>query len=238
MASIYAKIFLEAQTPLVLARRFRGKINIQRPRKPHYTRALVEAVTQPIYEKPVLSLEACKKKKAKSEETEINPYSEIIAKEILNWFNHSRCTAIYHLNSVNAEDWFNAKVLFHRLNMHLKAYPKQAITLALSGSKYEEILPVFDARCALVFSPDGQPSKLMKISKKVPQIILIGAIAEDRILNRNQFVEYAALPSIDIVRAQLVSVLQSAAGDLVGNMEGHQANIVRMLETYAKKPEE
>uniref|UniRef100_A0A1B0CHK1 Large ribosomal subunit protein uL10m n=1 Tax=Lutzomyia longipalpis TaxID=7200 RepID=A0A1B0CHK1_LUTLO len=234
MASIANKLFLQTQTPLLLARRFRGKINIQRPRKPHYERALVEAVTTPIFKKPQVTMETCLKPKKGHEELPENPYLQIIAREMLNWFNHSKCTAIYHMNSINAEDMFRAKVLFHKQNMHLKAYPKKALIMALSGTKYEEILPVFEARCAIVFSPDGNPSKLLKISKKVSQLIFIGGIAEDRILSRNQFVEYAALPGIDIVRAQLVGVLNSAAGDLVGKMQGHQSNIVRMLEAHAR----
>lgn len=46
--------FLQTHTPSVISKRFRGKINIQRPRPPHYERARVLAVTQPIYkQKPV-----------------------------------------------------------------------------------------------------------------------------------------------------------------------------------------
>uniref|UniRef100_A0A1L8DRI8 Large ribosomal subunit protein uL10m n=1 Tax=Nyssomyia neivai TaxID=330878 RepID=A0A1L8DRI8_9DIPT len=234
MASIANKLFLQTQTPLLLARRFRGKINIQRPRKPHYTRALVEAVTRPIYEQPPQTRETCLMPRKNKVEVPENPYLQIIAKELLNWFNHSKCTGIFHLNSINAEDMFKAKVLFHKQNMHLKVYPKKALALGLSGGKYEEILPLFDAHCAVVFSLDGNPSRMLKITKKVPQLILIGAIAEDRILSKNQFVDYAALPGIDIVRAQLVGVLNSAAGDLVGKMEASQSTIVRMLEAHAK----
>ncbi|XP_059617845.1 large ribosomal subunit protein uL10m [Phlebotomus argentipes] len=237
MASMLNKIFLQTQTPLVLARRFRGKINIQRPRKPHYTRALVEAVTKPIYVYPPITLETCQRKREQTTK-KTNPYVEIIAKEVSNWFNHSRCVGLFHINSINAEDHFKARVLFHRQNMHLKQYPTEVLTVALRRTKYEKILPLFRAQCAIVFSPDGEAGKMVKISKKIPQLILIGAIAEDRILSRNQFMDYATLPGLDMVRAQLVSVLQSAAGDLVGKMQGHQSNIVRMLEAHAKKCEE
>ncbi|GAB0087287.1 39S ribosomal protein L10, mitochondrial [Sergentomyia squamirostris] len=234
MTSMVNKIFLQTRCPLILAKRFRGKINIQRPRKPHYERALVEAVTTPVYQHPPLSVERCTAEAERKDEALPNPYLEIIAREIHNWFNHSQCTGIFHMNSMSAEDHFNARVVFHKQNMHLKSYPKKAIHLALSGSRYEEILPLFEARCAVVFSPDGQPSKLLKVTKKTPHLILIGAIAEERILNRNQFTAYAALPSLDIVRAQFANVLHSAAVDLVSKMETHQGNLVRMLEAHAK----
>lgn len=49
MSLIKSFNLLQTNLPSLVSKRFRGKINIQRPRAPHYERARVLAVTQPAY---------------------------------------------------------------------------------------------------------------------------------------------------------------------------------------------
>lgn len=58
--------------------------------------------------------------------------------------------------------------------MYLKTYGIKIMNSAFIGTKYESLMPLFTSPYYLVFSPDENVDKLLKISKKTPQLVLIG----------------------------------------------------------------
>lgn len=224
-----------ARTPLLQFLRFRGKINIQRPKAPHYERARVIAVTQPKYAEPPKAL-TCFKSRAQRTATEIeNPYNAIIAREVRNWLDHSRLVAIFHLNSISADEIFRVRVDLHKQNMHLKSYGRKIIGQAVEGTRYEAILPLFHSNHCIVFSPDQQNvNKLLRITRRVPQMVLLGGIVENSLLSRNELMAFAQMPSLQVAQAQLVQTLNQAAGTVVQQLQAHQVQLVKVLDVHAK----
>lgn len=152
----------------------------------------------------------------------------------MNWFNHSQLVAIFQLNSISAEELFKVRVALHKQNMQFKAYGKRVMNLAIKDTKYENVLPLFEAKNCIVFSTEQKLKQLMKITKKVPQMILLAGIVENRIMSRTEITQFAAMPDLTTVRAQFVGVLNSIGGGLVNNLECHQKQLVNILETHAK----
>lgn len=217
---------------------YRGKINIQRPRPPHYDRALFNAVTEPIVPRPTITQECHQKRLEKqfvgAADKEINPYEVIIAKEVKNWLQHSKLVAIFHINSINSDDLFNVKVAFHKENMHLKAYGMSIMEKAMLGNQYEPLLPLFGAKNCIVFSEEAKIAQLLKIVKKTPQLILLAGVVENRLLSKNELVDLSKLPNLTTARAQLVGVLNSVGAGLVSNLQAHQTNFCNLLDVHAK----
>ncbi len=217
---------------------FRGKINIQKPRPPHYERALFNAVTEPIVPQPTVTQECFQKRlqrklDGKSEKV-INPYDVIIAKELVNWLDNSKMVGIFHINSINSEDIFNLKVALHKENMQFKAYGKSILRKAMVGSQYQTLLPLFNAKNCMVFSPEAKISQLLKIVKRTPQLILLAGVVEKRLLSKNELVDLSKLPNITTARAQFVGVLNSVGAGLVSNLQAHQTNLCSLLDLHAK----
>lgn len=230
-------VLLEIQSPVLQFKRFRGKINIQRPRKPHYDRALFNAVTKPVYPRSKLTEECFQwhQKAAVIRTDKVNPYEQIIAKEAANWFAHSKFVAIFHVNSILADDMFKARVSLFKQNMHVKVYGRSILQQALGDTKFKAILPLFEAKNCIVFSPDQKLQQLLKIVKKIPQLTLLAGIVENRLLSKTELTNFAALPTIDVARAQLVAVLQNAGGNnIVNSLQTHQTNLCQALDAYAK----
>lgn len=230
---------LNVPSPLLQFKRFRGKINIQRPRAPHYERALFNAVTNPVYKQPKLTEQCAVRHEApaasrRTDAVVQNPYERIIAREVTNWFAHSKLVAVFHINSISEDDMFKARVQFFKQNMHLKSYSKGIMKLALADSQYANLMPLFDAKYCVVFSPEQKLSQLLRISKRIPQMVLLTGIVEQRLMSRNQLQEFAALPTLDVARAQLVGVLQQAAGNqIVQHLQAHQTQLCAALDAYA-----
>lgn len=217
---------------------FRGKINIQRPRIPHYERALFNAVTEPIIPQPTLTQECfqkrMEKRSADTTERKVNPYEVIIAREVLDRLNKSKLVAIFHINSISSDDMFKVRVAFHKQNMHLKAYGKSIMRKAMTGNQYEPLLPLFDAHNVIVFSEENKIGQLLKIVKRSPQLILLAGVVENRLLSKNELVDLSKLPNITTARAQLVGVLNSVGAGLVSNLQAHQTNFCNLLDVHAK----
>lgn len=187
---------------------------------------------EPLYNQRCI--DAALKREMKKQEVTENPYSLIIAREVRNWFDHSKMICIFHLNSIQSEDFFNAQVAFHKQGMKLKAYGKKIMQLAIGGSKYEAILPLFDTKYCIVFSPEIKVNQVLKIVKKAPQFILLAGIAHDRYLSRNEFAALATMPDLQMQRAQFAAVLDSVGGQLVNNLQMHQTELCSLLDQHAQ----
>ncbi|KAH8298044.1 hypothetical protein KR018_005006, partial [Drosophila ironensis] len=226
-------------TPALQFLRYRGKINIQRPKEPHYERARVVAVTQPRYPEPPKSKTCFQTRAERTQQQLENPYNDIIAREVRNWLDHSKLVAIFHLNSITADEVFRVRVQLHKQNLHLKSYGRKIIGQAVEGTRYEAIMPLFHSNHCIVFSPDQQRvSSLLRITRKVPQMILIGGIVDETLLSRNELMAYAQMPGLQAAQAQLVQTLNQAAGHLVQQLQAHQNSLVQVLDVHAKSADQ
>lgn len=161
---------------LFQSKRFRGKINIQRPRAPHYERARVIKLTEPYYEskkKNMSLLELCGDLRPKVEKTVENPFQKLLAKDCLNWFNHSRLVALFHLNPMTADEQFNAYVSCKKYNMHFKIFGHETLNMALVDTKFEAFTEHYVSHNILLFSTETNIKQMLKITKKFPQMILL-----------------------------------------------------------------
>lgn len=170
-----------------------------------------------------------------------NPYERIIAREVKNWFDHSQMVAVLHVNPISGEDFFKARVAFHKNGMQLKKYGSSVLKQAINDTPYEVLLSL--QRCktactAFAFCTEhNNVSTIMKILKKIPQMMLLCGIVENRLLSKNELVEYSKMPDISIARSQIVNVLNMAAGQLVQNLESHQSNLVNILDAHVREGE-
>lgn len=67
--------------------------------------------------------------------------------------------------------------MLKKQNMYLKQYGKKTVRMALKETKYEPVLTLFSSRNFMVFSQEPQVAKLLKLNRKMPQLILMGKYA-------------------------------------------------------------
>lgn len=158
-------------------RRFRGKINLRKPRAPHFHKALYLEFTKPWFLKPDKDksiTELCKGHKEVYDKDEDNPFQRLIAKELFEYFKKSRLIIFYHHNPAKAEIEFKAYAAFQKENMFYKNYGKKTMEMAIKGTPYETVLDFYVSHNMTLFSPEPEIKKVIKMSKKYPQLIIIG----------------------------------------------------------------
>ncbi|CAG9766065.1 unnamed protein product [Ceutorhynchus assimilis] len=235
-----AKATCETVTPLIQFKRFRGKINIQRPRPPHFEKAKYLALTKPWYLPKNFgktNVELCSKSETLlyKKQEERNIFQEIIAQELNRWFTTSKLIAFCHYNSMSKEQEFDAYLQFKNAKMHFKQYGKKTLELAVKGTPYETVLDFYISRNLTIFSPEPEIKKLLRVLKKFPQLVLMAGIYENRLLSKDELLHYSTIPNLQMAQAGLVQTLNSASVQLVSNLNSHQTTLVSHLEQRVKQ---
>lgn len=236
--SVGTAFLLQSENVLTQSKRFRGKINIQRPKPPHYERALFNAVTQPIYPRTTLvddcrkeQLEKLRKRKI---ELDVHPYEKILARELRETFETSEMVLICQKNPIKSYHYFNFQVALHKINVKSKVNGAKILKEALRGTKYENLLKLLNIHCCMLCGDASSIGDVLKILRKTPPIILLAGSIGDRILSKNQLVEYSKLPDLQIVRAQFAATLNAPGGQILNHLQAQQSNLCYMLDAHAK----
>lgn len=169
---------LQTQNSLIISRRFRGKINIQKPRAPHYQRQLLIDISKPVYGKPEYLLPdivLCTKNKVERNRVVIdNPFERILAKECLDWFNTSKMVLFLHMNSISMEDKLPIYGNLKKNKIHLRTYGKKIVQMATEGTRYEAVNHLFTSHQNIIFGQPENIVKTLKILRKAPQMVVLG----------------------------------------------------------------
>lgn len=228
---------MNVQRLLVVAKRFRGKINLRRPQKPIYERALLEAVTNPIYPRTRI-IDECREKQLarllEKNECKSHPYQRILSRELFERLNTAKTILFCHVNSYKMDEIFTTLVELHKQDLHFKRYGKHVLHEAIHGTKFEAIECLFSAPTCIIYSEEHRVVEALKIIKKARPLILLAGIVDDRFLSKNELVEYSNLPSLDILRAKFAAELNSAGSSILNKLQAQQSNLCYLLEAHAR----
>lgn len=214
------------------------KPNIQRPIPDHYVKARYKAALEPIYPDHLTNkpwFEVCGNIITKKEEEERSKYEELLAKLFHSRFADSQLIAIFHENSTKALELMKIKQMLHGHDMKMVFGSKKIANMALAGTEFEPILRLHLSKTAYLCSKDLQVPKLLKFAKKMPTYVLLGGFVQGRLLTKTQLQWVATLPDINMLRAELCSILSSSTSQLSQALTYQQQNLSRSLELHAQQ---
>lgn len=165
---------------------------------------------------------------------EVHPYEQILSTELRELFETSEMALICQKNSINDYDFFKFKVALHQKDVKVKVHGKKIITEALKDTKFRSLLPVLNVSSCMLFGSPSSVGHILKVLKKTPQMLLLAGTMSDRILSKNELVEYSKLPDLQTTRAQFAATLNAAGGQILNNLQAHQSNLCYMLDAHAK----
>ncbi|XP_018320735.1 39S ribosomal protein L10, mitochondrial [Agrilus planipennis] len=226
---------------LVNSKRFRGKVNLRRPRPPHFEKARLLEFTKPHFQsyfKDKSMVELCNKNIQlwKKDNVE-NPYQRLLANDLYDKYINSKLICFYHLNTMKAEDQHKAFIMFKKQNMFLSDLGKKTVEMAIKGTPYETVLSLFTSRNMTLFCRDPDISKMLTITKKFPQLVLMAAIFEGTLLSRDEINYYSQIPDLKAAQSGLVQMLDRIGGNVVNQLSSHQTNLINQLEARVKQLE-
>lgn len=209
----------------------RNQPNIQRPKHPHFLKAKLLAVTEPMYEEDHRQpVEKCLKPTQITPPPILDALDKIYATELCDLFKTSKMSAIFTRYSFDFNEMHQAKIYFFKANMKVVVRNKYIVKEAIGDTEFRNLLPLFDAANFVVFSPDENISALVSINQKLPHYDLLCAVVGGRILSVTQLQALANIPDIDSARASIVQTLLSGAQSVAQSLQSHQNTLVQQLK--------
>ncbi|XP_037563153.1 39S ribosomal protein L10, mitochondrial [Dermacentor silvarum] len=235
MAALRAVVKLNPRIacPLVSQVRYR-RIRGRNPREPHFEKkAILEACKPIIPRRTEPDWEMCDLAKRIDVEREPHPYNRIRANILRNELHEAKLICFMHENASSREDRIKVHNMLFKKNFFLKAYNNETVRLAITGTKFESAMPFTLSRNALVLSPEADVRAFFKLTKKMPQFVLLAGIVHGRFLSREELQWLSTVPNIEYLQGQTCAILASAASRTLQITSHHQTKLSQLLASHA-----
>jgi large subunit ribosomal protein L10 len=120
-----------------------------------------------------------------------------------------------------------------------KVAKNRLATLALDGTRFDGIVPMLKGPTALAWAHD--PVAVAKVAvefaKTNDKLVILGGALGTQTLNADGVKALAELPSLDVLRAQLVGLISTPATRIAGILQAPAAQLARVFGAYATKDE-
>ena len=108
--------------------------------------------------------------------------------------------------------------------------------IILKDYKSKEFKALFNGPVALAYSEDEVSAAKVAVnfSKENDKLLILGGIADNKFLEQKDVLEIALLPSLDEIRAQLISLIQTPARNIAYALKFSANKLVRVVNEYSK----
>ncbi len=109
--------------------------------------------------------------------------------------------------------------------------------LALVGTKFEQLSPMFTGPTAIAFSRDpvAAAKVAVEFANKNDKLTILGGALGEKQLDAAGIKALATMPSLDELRAKLLGMLQTPATRIAGVLQAPAAQLARVFNAYATK---
>ncbi|CAN8011211.1 unnamed protein product [Ixodes pacificus] len=225
-----------AVSPAVTQVRFR-RIRGRNPREPHFEKKAILEVCKPIFgrdETP--SWERCSlTKRTETPEPFVHPYQRILADKLRAELHEAGLICFFHENPIPRDDRRAIHNMLFKKGFFLKNYSNRVVQLAIAGTKFETASPFTKSWNALLLSAEPDLKTLFRLTKKMPQFVLLAGIAHDRFLSRDDLQWLSTVPNVEYLLGQTCGILSSTASGLYRLTSHHQNRLSLLLASHAKQ---
>ena len=108
--------------------------------------------------------------------------------------------------------------------------------LVLKENKNKELKGLFKGPTAIAYSKDEVSAAKIAVnfSKEHDKLIILGGLAGNKFLEQNDVLEIASLPSLDEIRAKLITLIQTPAKNIAFALQFAATKLVRVFNEYSK----
>ncbi|GAN53601.1 50S ribosomal protein L10 [Tanticharoenia sakaeratensis] len=110
---------------------------------------------------------------------------------------------------------------------------------ALDGTQFDGIAPLLKGPTALAWAEDPVvvAKTIVEFAKTNDKLVVLGGALGSQTLNADGIRALAELPSLDVLRAQLVGLISTPATRIAGLTQAPAAQLARVFGAYAKAGE-
>ena len=158
-------------------------------------------------------------------------------KSLKEHFESSEGVVITHYMGLNTSEMTKLRSDVKEAGAMFCVAKNSLVKLALKNTKYLGLSDFFSGPTAVVFSKDPVAGiKVVKgFSDKNEKLKFIKAGLNDKVIDADEYLALAKLPSLEEIRAKLVGYLVAPQQQLVQVLNAASREIVGVLDSYSKK---
>lgn len=211
----------------------RSKWQSRKTRDPHFDRKRMIEVCKPFFVPDATpEWESCTKNEV--EIAQPHPYETILANELTKNWDHSRMILFYHMSSMKDAEYKQVRNAFFKSDLFLHTYTADVVKLALQNTPYASALHLFQSETALLFGADLAIDKVLKVSRKFTQVVLMAGIVDNVFYSRSQLQSLNEVLKRDSLQ-QLAQFLDFLPSKVNGTVNHHTRLLCHYLSEVASR---
>lgn len=167
-----------------------------------------------------------------------NQKSELVA-ELHGYFEEAELVVVTHNKGLTVAESTDLRGKVRAAGASYKVTKNRLTRLALAGTKFDSLSPMFTGPTAIAYSTDpvAAAKAVVDFAKTNEKLVILGAGFGGNVLDVEGVKALATLPSLDELRAKLVGMLQTPATRIASVLQAPGGQVARVLSAYAKKDE-
>lgn len=144
---------------------------------------------------------------------------------------------VAHQTGLNADEVTTLRRQVRSAGVSFKVTKNTLVRLAVVGTKFEHLAPLFTGPTAIAYSADpvAAAKVVVEFAAKNDKLKIIGGGLGAVHLSSDGVKALATMPSLDELRGKLIGVLQAPAAKIAAILQAPGGQLARVLNAYATK---
>jgi large subunit ribosomal protein L10 len=149
------------------------------------------------------------------------------------------CVVITHQVGLTVAEVTGLRRLMRGAGASFKVTKNRLARLALAGTKFEQLSPMFTGPTAIAYSRDPVAAAKIAVefANKNEKLTIVGGALGSQRLDAAGVKSLATMPSLDELRGRLLGMLNTPATRIAGVLQAPGAQLARVLSARAKQGE-
>ncbi|KAG8446878.1 hypothetical protein GDO86_014362 [Hymenochirus boettgeri] len=201
----------------------------------HFERQKLMALTEFIAPKPVTSERCIVPRMRREDEAQENPLEQMLCSQLRTVLQDCKMVAVFQRSATGADDLLHLRHRLMKHDIHMKHFPIQVVKKTFAQSHLSNLLPLFMGHTFLVVSHHAKVKEMLQCVRTVPQVQLLGAFVENRLLSRQGMINYSKLPGLDVLRGQLLGGLSLISSQTSFLLAQQTVKLCALLDQHVKE---
>ena len=159
-----------------------------------------------------------------------------IVDDLRGIFTDAGVVVVTHYMGLTVAELQSLRVQMRDADARFRVTKNSLAKLAVDGTAFAPMAEMLSGPTAIGYSMDpiAAPKVISAFSKKNAKLVIVGGSYAGSLLDAEQVRALAELPSLDELRAKLLSLLNTPASRLVGLLQAPGGQLARVLKAKAE----
>lgn len=152
-------------------------------------------------------------------------------------FSDTSIVVVTHYKGMSVADMTDFRSKVRENGASFRVTKNRLTRLALKDTDYEGLSELFTGPVGIAYSDDpvAGAKSVVEYAKENENLVVLGACMNGQMLDIAAVKQLASLPSLDELRAKIISVVQTPATRIAGVTQAPAGQLARVIKAYADK---